>query len=798
MKFLKSLVPLLFALAMAMSCKDDIAAPVADDIILKPGEVNTNFYAQDISTTVTGAEKWELEGEVLWIRPSATSGRDGDVLTLSIEKNMTGKLRVAEYVIKSKTGSVKFVVKQTAGEYTVNLNVEALKSEETSLTVKVICETEDLAAFTESGIAWSEGTDLETATLARSSEAPSLGGNTVQISGLETDKVYNVWGYAADRSGDKIWSETYISVMTGDGTLRSTPVVNPCAYKVKFEMNHNLPGFRTIGVCYGTSQSPDIDDSSVSVSNPSLGMLELTTTGMMEPSTKYYGRVYGVNTAGETLYGPEFEFETLTSPLAEIMTGERNLLTNYYGNHNNSEVLLSTEYQQVFDTDINNAFLEVYGLSYLYPRNMLYEVDGQLYMFVNFFLEDRSDIGDYDEANGYGGLVFKVNIMNGNECSFEPSGFFRFTSDRWVGWRRGEPVNTFEYKVYYGLEDRSAFDRYTDFWSENTFMMDWADSDKTYINMYSVGDPQKLFNFYLVTMDIEDWNGGPLEIHPFRDEALSVYGPGTLTIEPGKTVTATWKVSSANFWNVTLEDGGTLGDAPDTRPVVRKSGNVVTLSYTAPEPHGKFRREWTLVISAGNQKYYSTIFETSNIPHSNDYAVHSYYCNPTDYAVKDGVYSLVAHTEGYRWNTAYNGQGVLTAVWDEVYDRAGQGLDEGKRILRTLPQFLFDIKSSGHGTWYIRPFGCEYLGLGIFMKNLVVGPEYADYEWMITPGTHGWSITSPDGEIGTLEVYDEDEDYINLPSPHAFHQFIIYFDNGTYEPENGQHIQLYLADVDGE
>ena len=96
MKYILHII-ILISLLTAVACHPDEQQPEPpvreDSISLSSTEAVTDYQEQALEVTVTSSGDWILEGGCDWAVPSATSGRNGDTVSISVAKNTTGSER---------------------------------------------------------------------------------------------------------------------------------------------------------------------------------------------------------------------------------------------------------------------------------------------------------------------------------------------------------------------------------------------------------------------------------------------------------------------------------------------------------------------------------------------------------------------------------------------------------------------------------------------------------------------------------------------------------------------------------
>lgn len=96
----------LLAATMLWSCSDDESINNGNEAIisLSTNTIQADKNGGDVTVTVTSSGDWRLSGACDWAHPSVTSGKDGDVVTFTIDPNTADEKRIA--IFKFFTGSV--------------------------------------------------------------------------------------------------------------------------------------------------------------------------------------------------------------------------------------------------------------------------------------------------------------------------------------------------------------------------------------------------------------------------------------------------------------------------------------------------------------------------------------------------------------------------------------------------------------------------------------------------------------------------------------------------------------------
>lgn len=99
MNFLKKTMILLSAILAFYACSDDESTTdnSASTISLSTSAIQMDKNGGQATVTVTSSGDWKLSGVCEWAHPSATSGKDGDVVTFTIDPNKENEKRTATF-----------------------------------------------------------------------------------------------------------------------------------------------------------------------------------------------------------------------------------------------------------------------------------------------------------------------------------------------------------------------------------------------------------------------------------------------------------------------------------------------------------------------------------------------------------------------------------------------------------------------------------------------------------------------------------------------------------------------------
>lgn len=143
MDLLKKIMIVLSATLMLWGCSDDDDSTNGDNatISLSTDILQVDKNGGDATVTVTSSDDWRLSGLCDWAHPSVTSGKNGDIVTFTIDPNSLDEKRTATF--KFFTGSAVVPLKvESQPAYIMNLLSDAdLSISKEKNTVKVQLET---------------------------------------------------------------------------------------------------------------------------------------------------------------------------------------------------------------------------------------------------------------------------------------------------------------------------------------------------------------------------------------------------------------------------------------------------------------------------------------------------------------------------------------------------------------------------------------------------------------------------------------------------------------------------------
>lgn len=121
---------LLTAMAMLAACGEDSIEEVSV-ITLDRELYECSKEGGTVEVKVNSPEDWTLQGYSYWAVPSATEGKNGDVVTFTVEKNLSLQPLEIEYIFVAGKATKPFIIRQTEGEYIE----DAISLSENNLTI---------------------------------------------------------------------------------------------------------------------------------------------------------------------------------------------------------------------------------------------------------------------------------------------------------------------------------------------------------------------------------------------------------------------------------------------------------------------------------------------------------------------------------------------------------------------------------------------------------------------------------------------------------------------------------------
>ena len=121
---------LLTAAAILAACGEDSIEEVSV-ITLDHELYECGKEGGTVEVKVNSPGDWTLQGYSYWAVPSATEGKNGDVVTFTVEKNLSLQPLEVEYIFVAGKATKTFIIRQAEGEYVE----DAISLSENNLTI---------------------------------------------------------------------------------------------------------------------------------------------------------------------------------------------------------------------------------------------------------------------------------------------------------------------------------------------------------------------------------------------------------------------------------------------------------------------------------------------------------------------------------------------------------------------------------------------------------------------------------------------------------------------------------------
>ena len=105
------------AFTLLVACNNDETVEEMASITLDHESYECGKEGGTVEVKVTSPTDWTLQGYSYWAVPSATEGKSGDVVTFTVEQNLSLQPLEVEYIFVSGNAVKPFVIKQEKGEY---------------------------------------------------------------------------------------------------------------------------------------------------------------------------------------------------------------------------------------------------------------------------------------------------------------------------------------------------------------------------------------------------------------------------------------------------------------------------------------------------------------------------------------------------------------------------------------------------------------------------------------------------------------------------------------------------------
>ena len=196
-----------------------------------------------------------------------------------------------------------------------------------SVTSGGVIKSDGGAEVTARGVCWSTSAN-PTVGGTHTSDGTGVGSFVSNVTGLTPNTQYHIRAYATNKAGTSYGN---------DLSFTTTPIVVPTLTTVdvtSITLNSAVSGgsitadgnaaITAKGVCWSTSQTPTLSDSTTSDGTGTGDFISMMT--QLDPNTTYYVRAYATNSAG-TGYGNEVSFTTNSILVATLTTAAATSVT---------------------------------------------------------------------------------------------------------------------------------------------------------------------------------------------------------------------------------------------------------------------------------------------------------------------------------------------------------------------------------------------------------------------------------------------------------------------------------------
>lgn len=329
------------------------------------------------------------------------------------------------------------------------------------------------------------------------------GENTLTVEGLTEDTAYYIRPYAINKNGVSYGEEVLVLTLSSKAMVSTIETSFVTAHRAKVAGEILSLGLKNapvteVGICWSTSPSPTIDDSTVQSTATEVGEFDALQLFCLDPSTTYYARAYVTNEYG-TNYGEEVTFTT-----REAVGNYFNPMDpsgNYFNGFNMTDTYPGPDeayspYQKAVIetiktiTDLNNRNYSAYRY-YIYPN----EAGEPAYMTCLIRYSNSS--GTYYTANWRTRMSVSDN-------------FVYTCTDQHAHTNSANYINT---ATKNGLLD--DLKKATDFIINDQFVIDWEDETST-----TVSTTDRNAVFYMIPINSPE---NYLRMGVFRVTGLKAY-----------------------------------------------------------------------------------------------------------------------------------------------------------------------------------------------------------------------------------------------------------------------------------
>lgn len=189
------------SMVLFAACQQEPSVKVSD------GAEVLGYKPSTYDITVESVGGWTLEGNYDWVTPSKASGNSGETISFKTTLNTTGLIRTADYSVVSSDGETTTItLYQKSGELDAQLSLAVVGQGKGTATLAldlITSNSDDYAAY---GVYYGTTADFASATRMPCGEDVSAGTKSVELTNLNPDADYYVWGYVESLVGDEVVS----------------------------------------------------------------------------------------------------------------------------------------------------------------------------------------------------------------------------------------------------------------------------------------------------------------------------------------------------------------------------------------------------------------------------------------------------------------------------------------------------------------------------------------------------------------------------------------------------------------
>jgi len=191
----KIIITILGGLLLMSACTRYELPQIDQNPYRKIVEYTPGTATMEVPGTLTPDENYD------WI----TVSNSGSTASFTMRRNTTGLMRTATFTIAGE--SYKAMIFQKEHSLDASLSTSIVSQGLGSITAEVSLTTDYFDDYTSWGFAYGKSADLASAKDAPQSAKLINGKNIGEITGLESEVDYYIWGYVVSTEGDKVYSD---------------------------------------------------------------------------------------------------------------------------------------------------------------------------------------------------------------------------------------------------------------------------------------------------------------------------------------------------------------------------------------------------------------------------------------------------------------------------------------------------------------------------------------------------------------------------------------------------------------